>query len=150
LTERAWSSGQSNAEDLEPEVCEESRVPYQIKSFGNQWWPKQFGLEAFSFGSRPRYIGTKEEFDQLWTYRSKAGLGRKENIFGLEAIENQVLLLEEFDNTGGKRDWAKGDSAGLPGLCIGIMVSGFQHERCKKVQLKMERRCCGAVEGKMC
>jgi len=32
--------------------------------------------------------------------------------------------------------------AGLPGLCIGIMVAGFQHEgKVWENQLKMERRC---------
>jgi len=38
-----------------------------------------------------------------------------------------------------------GESANLPGLCMGIMVADFQHEG--KVwedqdQLKMEKRCC--------
>jgi len=59
-------------------------------------------------------------------------------------IENQVL--EEFGDTGGEKNWAIGGwrVGSLPGLCMGIMVAGFQHEG--KVwedqdQLKRERCC---------
>jgi len=46
--------------------------------------------------------------------------------------------------------YVAGESAGLPGLRMGIMVAGFQHEEkvCEdQDQLKMERRCCWAEEG---
>jgi len=48
--ERTMLSGQSKAEDLEIEVYEKelSARPNQ-KLKRNQWWPKQFGLEAFFF-----------------------------------------------------------------------------------------------------
>jgi len=45
-----------------------------------------------------------------------------------------------------------GESAGLPGLCMGIIVAGFQHEGKlwkDQDQLKMERRCYWA-EGEIC
>jgi len=50
-------------------------------------------------------------------------------------IENHVH--EEFGNAGRKRDWAKGGwkVTGLPGLCMRIMVAGFQQkERCEKTR----------------
>jgi len=46
-----------------------------------------------------------------------------------------------------------GQSAGLPGLFIGIMVAGFQHEGKEwedQDQLKMEKRCCWAEWREMC
>jgi len=70
-----------------------------------------------------------------WPIRSKAGLDRKDKIFRVqveaEAIENQVL--EEFGYTGGERNGLKeaGESAGLPGLCMRIIVTGSQQEEVK-------------------
>jgi len=56
-------------------------------------------------------------------------------------------MLEEFGDIGGERNWTIGGwkVGRFTGLCMWIMVAGFQHEG--KVwedqdPLKMERRCC--------
>jgi len=75
LCSSVWQKGpgpadKERAEDLEPEVCERERsarsnhkLSRNLRSGGlffwkpckrNQWWPKQFGLEASSFRTRPR------------------------------------------------------------------------------------------------
>jgi len=70
--------GRVFVKDLKPEVCErELSVRPNQKLEKNQWWPKQFGLEVFSFGSCPKYIGTGEELIDCGPTRSKAGLGRR-------------------------------------------------------------------------
>ena len=38
--------------------------------------PKWFGLEAFSFGSRPRLIETEVEFGQKKTYQDESRPGK--------------------------------------------------------------------------
>ena len=75
---RAYSNNEASGE------FEQSARPSR-KPWRSQQMPKWFGLEAFSFGSRPRLVETELEFVERRPTRTKAGLA-----CGKEMIEFEV------------------------------------------------------------
>ena len=68
-----------------------SRVPDQVESLGEvNRSPKSFGLEVFSFGSRPRLIET--EFGQGVTYQDESRPGKSR---GDDSIQGEKLSEKE-------------------------------------------------------
>ena len=57
--ERAYPKNKARVEFEREEFVKQSRVPDRVESLGESTDAKIFGLEGFSFGSRPRLIETE-------------------------------------------------------------------------------------------
>ena len=89
--EGAHPKNEARREFEREEFVKKSRVPDQVESLGevnrNQ---KSFGLEVFSFGSRPRLIET--EFGQGVTYQDESRPGKSR---GDDSIQGEKLGEKE-------------------------------------------------------
>ena len=74
--EGAHPENEARGEFEGEELVKKSRVPDRVKSLGEVNKPKWFGLEVFSFGSRPRLIETELEFGQGMTYQDQSRPGK--------------------------------------------------------------------------
>ena len=74
-------------------VCEtEQSARPSRKPWRSQQKPKWFGLEVFSFGSRPRLIETELEFGQGVTYQDESRPGKWR---GDDSIQGEKLGEKE-------------------------------------------------------
>ena len=77
--EGAHPKNEARGEFEREEFVKKSRVPDRVESLGgSQQKPKSFGLEVFSFESRPRLIET--EFGQGVTYQDKSRPASREEM----------------------------------------------------------------------
>ena len=92
--EGAHPKNEARGEFEREEFVKKSRVPDRVKSLGevNRSQNRSFGLEVFSFGSRPRLIETELEFCQGVTYQDESRPGKSR---GDDSIQGEKLGEKE-------------------------------------------------------
>ena len=76
--------------------------------------PKSFGLEVFSFGSRPTLIETELEFGQGMTYQdeSRPGKWRGDDSIQGEKLGEKESSAQKLGDTGGEGNGAERGQSG--------------------------------------
>ena len=90
--EEAHPKNKASGEFEREEFVKKSRVPDRVESLGevNRSQNRSFGLEVFTFGSRPRLIET--EFGQGVTYQDESRPGKSR---GDDSIQGEKLGEKE-------------------------------------------------------